>query len=474
MFKDIKEVQSFIKEKEVRFVDFKMIDLKGRWKHLSIPAENFKSSIMKDGIGFDGSNYGYADVKNSDMVFIPDLSTAVIDPFVEETTLTMMGDVYVIREPENIPFDQYPRNIARNAINYLKETGVGDEMIIGPEYEFHVFDSVSRKVSANESFYKIRSSESHWSASDEDSLGYHNRYNGGYHCDIPNDLTYDLRNEICRNLSLFGVEVKYHHHEVGGSGQLEIEVELGDMLKLADDTLAVKYVIRNTAAINGVSATLMPKPVYGEAGNGMHVHMIVRKNGKNVFYGNEYAGLSQTALYFIGGLLKHVRALCALTNPSTNSYKRLLPGFEAPVTIGYALANRSSVIRIPGYAKNSEKKRFELRSPDATCNPYLAYSAILMAGLDGVVNKIDPKDHNWGPFDFNLYDLSDEEKQHLEHLPKSLEEAIEALEQDHRFLTVNNVFPESLIKTWIATLKKDARHINNIPNPAEFDMYYDL
>ena len=309
MFKDIKEVQNFIKEKGVRFVDFKMIDLKGRWKHLSIPAENFKPSIMEEGIGFDGSNYGYADVKNSDMVFIPDLKTAVIDPFVEETTLTMMGDVYVIRDPENIPFDQYPRNIVRNAINYLKETGIGDEMIIGPEYEFHVFDSVSRKVSANESFYKLTSTESHWSASDSDSLGYHNRYNGGYHCDIPNDLTYDLRNEICRNLDLFGVKVKYHHHEVGGSGQLEIEVELDDMLKLADDTLAVKYVIRNTAAINGVTATLMPKPVYGEAGNGMHVHMLIKKNGENVFYGNEYAGLSQTALYFIGGLLKHVRAL---------------------------------------------------------------------------------------------------------------------------------------------------------------------
>ena len=474
MFKDIKEVQNFIKEKGVRFVDFKMIDLKGRWKHLSIPAENFKPSIMEEGIGFDGSNYGYADVKNSDMVFIPDLKTAVIDPFVEETTLTMMGDVYVIRDPENIPFDQYPRNIVRNAINYLKETGIGDEMIIGPEYEFHVFDSVSRKVSASESFYKLTSTESHWSASDSDSLGYHNRYNGGYHCDIPNDLTYDLRNEICRNLDLFGVKVKYHHHEVGGSGQLEIEVSLGEMLKLADDTMSAKYVIRNTAAINGVTATLMPKPIYGEAGNGMHVHMLIKKNGENVFYGNEYAGLSQTALYFIGGLLKHVRALCALTNPSTNSYKRLLPGFEAPVTIGYALANRSSVIRIPGYAKNSDKKRFELRSPDATCNPYLAYSAILMAGLDGVVNKIDPKDHNWGPFDFNLYDLSEEEKKHLEHLPKSLDEAIEALEQDHDFLMVNNVFPEALLKAWIAALKKDARHVNNIPHPAEFDLYYDL
>ena len=474
MFNNIKEVQDFIKKKEVKYIDFKMIDLKGRWKHLSIPAENFKDSIMTEGIGFDGSNYGYADVKNSDMVFVPDLSTAVIDPFVEETTLTMMGDVYVIREPHNIPFDQYPRNIARSALNYLKESGVGDEMIIGPEYEFHVFDSISRKVGSHESFYKINSGESYQSAGDEYSLGFHNRYNGGYHCDIPNDETYNLRNEICRNLKLFGVDVKYHHHEVGGSGQLEIEVELGDMMKLADDTLTAKYVIRNTAVINGYTATLMPKPIYGEAGNGMHVHMLIRKDGTNVFYGDEYAGLSQTALYFIGGLLKHVRALCAFTNPSTNSYKRLLPGFEAPVTVGYALANRSSVIRIPGYAKNSDKKRFELRSPDATCNPYLAYSAILMAGLDGVVNKIDPKDHNWGPFDFNLYDLSDEEKKHLEHLPKTLDEALDELEKDNEFLKVNGVFPESLINNWIATLRKEARKVRNIPNPVEFDLYYDL
>lgn len=474
MFKDIKEVQNFIKEKGVRFVDFKMIDLKGRWKHLSIPAENFKPSIMEEGIGFDGSNYGYADVKNSDMVFIPDLKTAVIDPFVEETTLTMMGDVYVIRDPENIPFDQYPRNIVRNAINYLKETGIGDEMIIGPEYEFHVFDSVSRKVSASESFYRLTSTESHWAASDGDSLGYHNRYNGGYHCDIPNDLTYNLRNEICRNLDLFGVKVKYHHHEVGGSGQLEIEVELDDMLKLADDTLAVKYVIRNTAAINGVTATLMPKPIYGEAGNGMHVHMLIKKNGENVFYGNEYAGLSQTALYFIGGLLKHVRALCALTNPSTNSYKRLLPGFEAPVTIGYALANRSSVIRIPGYAKNSDKKRFELRSPDATCNPYLAYSAILMAGLDGVVNKIDPKDHNWGPFDFNLYNLSDEEKSRIQSLPSSLPEALEALRNDHEYLLQGGVFSERLLKIWINRKSREYEEIEKIPHPAEIARFIDL
>ena len=474
MINNIKEAKKFIQDNYIHFIDFKMIDLKGRWKHLSIPASRFNEATMRDGIGFDGSNYGYADVKKSDMVFIPDLSTAVIDPFVEEKTLTMLGDVYVIREPENTPFTQYPRNIAKAALNYLKETEIGDEMIIGPEYEFHVFDSVSHRTTPSEVSYRLESTESYWSSGNPDSLGFHNRYNDGYHAVMPNDITHNLRNEICRNLELFGVQVKYHHHEVGGSGQLEIEVELGDMLKLADDTIATKYIIRNTAVLNGVTATLMPKPIYGEAGNGMHVHMLIKKNGKNVFYGNEYGGLSQTALYFIGGLLKHVKALCAFTNPSTNSYKRLLPGFEAPVTIGYALANRSSVIRIPSYAKNPENKRFELRSPDATCNPYLAYSAILMAGLDGVINKIDPKDYNWGPFDFNLFELSDEEKARLDHLPKTLDEALDELEKDHEFLTAGNVFPEELISTWIKTLRKDAASVNNIPHPAEFDLYYDL
>lgn len=474
MFNSIKEVQKFIKEQNIAFVDFKMIDLKGRWKHLSIPASRLTESTLVEGIGFDGSNYGYADVKNSDMVFIPDIKSAVIDPFIEEKTLTMLGDVYVIREKDNIAFGHYPRNVAKAALDYLKETGIGDEMIIGPEYEFHVFDSASYKVSADEVSSKLTSSESYWSSNDELSDGFHNRYNGGYHCDLPNDLTYNLRNEICRNLELFGVNVKYHHHEVGGSGQLEIEVELGDMLKLADDTLAAKYVIRNTAVINGFTATLMPKPIYGEAGNGMHIHMLIKKDGNNIFYGDKYAGLSQDALYFIGGLLKHVRALCAFTNPSTNSYKRLLPGFEAPVTVGYAMANRSSVIRIPGYAKNKDKKRFELRSPDATCNPYFACSAILMAGIDGIVNKIDPADHNWGPFDFNLYELTAEEKAKLDHLPTSLPEAIAELKKDHDFLTVNNVFPEELIDAWIRMLEKDAGYVNNIPHPAEFELYYDL
>lgn len=477
MFQNVEQVQKFIKEQGIQFVDFKMTDLRGRWRHLSIPAERFTEDTLVSGIGFDGSNYGYAMVENSDMVFIPDITTAVVDPFVEVPTLSMIGDVMVIDHPANRPFNQYPRNVAKRAVAYMQELGVADEMIIGPEYEFHIFDGVSCCEKANEIGYKLHSRESVWSSScpPEQNNGFHTLPHAGYHADQPNDLTFNLRNKMCLEMAKWGVDVKYHHHEVGGSGQMEIEVELGEMTRLADATMAAKYVIRNTAAADGMTATLMPKPIFGEAGNGMHVHMLLRKDGQPVFYdADNYAQLSRTAMYFIGGLLTHVRSLCALTNPSTNSYKRLIPGFEAPVTIGYAMANRSAVIRIPAYVKSPDKKRFELRNPDATCNPYYAYAAILMAGLDGIRNKIDPAEHNWGPFDFNLFDLSEEERASLGHLPASLDEALDALEQDHEYLTAGGVFPESLIKNWIKTIRADSSEISRIPHPAEFVRYYDL
>jgi len=475
MFKSAKEVREFIEENGIRYVDFKMTDLHGRWKHLTIPAERFDEDTLISGIGFDGSNYGYAAVENSDMVFIPDISTALVDPFVEAPTLTMIGDVMIIKNPENIPFPQYPRNVAKRSVEYMKELGIADEMIIGPEYEFHVFDGMEYSVKPDNMGVRLIDEESVWSADLPGSNGFHTRPHAGYHADKPLDLTFDLRNEMCEELKRWGVDVKYHHHEVGGSGQLEIEVELGEMTKLADGTMAAKYVIRNTAVRSGMTATLMPKPVYGEAGNGMHVHMLLKKDGKPVFYDeNSYAQLSQTAMYFIGGLLTHVRSLCAITNPSTNSYKRLIPGFEAPVTIGFATANRSAVVRIPAYVKSPDKKRFELRNPDAMCNPYYAYAAILMAGLDGVKNRIDPKDHNWGPFDFNLFDLPEEERAKLGKLPASLDEALDALEADHDYLTAGGVFPQELLDTWVKTIRAESRRINSIPNPAEFELYYDL
>ncbi len=473
MFQNIKEVMKFIQDEKVEYVDFKLIDIKGGFKHLCIPAERLNEKTMVDGIGFDGSNYGYAAVENSDMVFVPDVSTAVIDPFVARKTLTMFGDVRVITHPENKDYDEYPRNVTKHALTYMKELGIADEMIIGPEYEFTVLNNVAYQVSPNEMNYSLSSAESVWSSNNFDSHGYHIGARDGYHADLPLDSTYDLRNDICSYMKDFGIDVKYHHHEVGGSGQLEVEVELNDMDKLADDTMLAKYIIRNTALQHNMTATLMPKPIYKEAGNGMHVHMLLKKDGKNVFYAdNTYGQLSETAMYFIGGLLTHIKSLCAFTNPSTNSYKRLVPGFEAPVTVGYAMANRSAVIRIPAYVKTEDKKRFELRNPDATCNPYFAYSAILMAGLDGVVNKIDPNKQNWGPFDFNLYDLSDEEKAKLDHLPTTLEESLKALEEDHEYLTKGNVFPENLIQTWLKVIREEAKELSQIPTPAEFAKYY--
>ena len=476
MAKTLADIKALIEEEGIEFVDFKLTDISGRWRHLSIPAKRLTESTMEHGIGFDGSNYGYAPVENSDMVFVPVLDSAVIDRYTDVPTLSMIGDVRVIDLPENRPFDQYPRNVAIRALDYMKELGIADEMKIGPEYEFYIFDTVGYEVSGGTVSSKIYTRQAPWVTEyDENNNGYQVRHGAGYHTSLPLDIHNSLRSRMCLAMEEWGIEVKYHHHEVGGCGQMEIEVELGDMLKLADDTMSAKYVIKNEAMEEGCTATFMPKPLAGEAGNGMHVHMLLFKDGKPVFYDpKNYAQLSDEALWFIGGLLTHAGALCAITNPSTNSYKRLVPGFEAPVTIGYAMANRSAVVRIPSYAKTPDTKRFELRNPDATCNPYYAYAAILMAGLDGIQKKIDPHAAGWGPYDFNLYDLSEEEKAKISGLPKTLGEAIEALEKDHDFLTVGGVFPERLLKQLIDMEKKDLDKISQIPHPEEFAMYYDL
>lgn len=474
--KTLQDVLNLCEENGVRIVDFKMTDLDGRWRHLSIPVERLNEDTMKYGIGFDGSNYGYAAVENSDMVFVPDLDSAVIDRFAAIPTLSMIGDVMVIARPENHPFDQYPRNVAKRACEYMRETGVADEMIIGPEYEFYIFDSVQFDTRPQSTGFKIEACQAEWSSgSEENNNGYIVGTHAGYHTALPMDINNDLRSKMSLLLEDWGVKVKYHHAEVGGCGQMEIEVELGEMTRLADSTMTAKYIIKNVAAEEGCTATLMPKPVAGAPGSGMHVHMLLMKDGEPVFYDeNNYAQLSQTAMYFIGGLLTHAASLCAITNPSTNSYKRLIPGFEAPVTIGYAMANRSAVIRIPAYAKSPKNKRFELRNPDATCNPYYAYAAILMAGLDGIEKKIDPHANGWGPFDCNLFDLPEEEKAKLGGLPTSLEEALNALEADHDYLTKGGVFPEKLIEIWIKKHRAESEKITRLPHPAEFAMYYDL
>lgn len=477
MFKTYEEVMQFCREKSIEMIDFKIIDLPGRWRHLSIPVNRFKPDTLVSGIGFDGSNYGFAPVENSDMVFIPDITTAVFEPFTRVATLSMIGDVFVIAQPENYHFEQDPRTIARQAEAYMKKSGIADQVKLGPEYEFHVFDHVSYDITPQKTGYLIDARQAVWNSGNHDhpNQGYKIPVKSGYHITPPQDILYDLRSRMCLLLEENNIPVKYHHHEVGGPGQIEIEVEFGGLLEMADKTMLAKYLIKNLAFQEGKTATFMPKPLFGEAGNGMHVHIHMFKNGQPIFYDkNGYSELSQTALYFIGGLLKHAPAVLAFTNPSTNSYKRLVPGYEAPVSICFATANRSAVIRIPAYAKGPEARRFEFRSSDAACNPYLAFAAILMAGLDGVKNNIDPVAEGFGPYDVNLYHLPQEKQAQIKSLPRSLEEALDALEQDQEFLLQDQVFPQRLIDLWIKNKRREVQRVSEIPHPLEFELYYDL
>ncbi len=474
MGKTVKDILKIIADNDIKMVDFKMVDINGQFRHVTIPAKNFSEKTMKNGIGFDASNYGYAVVEKSDMVFIPDPDTAVIDPFCEIPTLSMTGNAMIIDNPENRPLAQYPRNIVVAAEEYLKKTGIADTMLILPEFEFYLFNNVGWEVKPDSVSMNLDAVQAHWNSGVE-GLGNVVAKQKNYHIAKPFDVSYEARSEMCMLIDEAGIALNYHHPEVGAGGQFEIEPELGEMSKMADATMMIKYIIHNTAIKHGMSATFMPKPVMGEAGNGMHVHMLLLKDGEPVFSDdNGYSNLSREAHYFMGGLLKHISSLCAITNPSTNSFKRLVPGFEAPVTVGYATSNRSAVIRIPAYAKEPKLRRFELRNPDATCNPYFCYAAILMAGIDGIINKIDPHENGWGPYDVNLYHLPEEEKAKLRHLPTSLDEALDALEADHDYLTAGGVFPEELIANLIATKRKEVRELAAIPHPAEFDKYYNL
>ncbi len=474
MDKNIKQIMDMIRDNGIQMVDFKMVDLNGQFRHVTIPAKNFNESVMVNGIGFDASNYGYAVVEKSDMVFIPDPSTASIDPFCQIPTLSMTGNAMIIDSPENRPLAQYPRNIVLAAEAYMKDCGVADTMMILPEFEFYLFDNVGWQVKPNGVGYTLDAMQAHWN-SDVEGSGCIVPKQKNYHIAKPFDVAYEARSEMCLLMEEAGIAINYHHPEVGAGGQFEIEPQLGQMSKMADATMTIKYIIHNVAKKYGMSATFMPKPIVGEAGSGMHVHMLLLKDGEPVFSDdNGYAHLSKEAHWFMGGLLKHIASLCAITNPSTNSFKRLVPGFEAPVTVGYATSNRSAVIRIPAYAKAPNLRRFELRNPDATCNPYFCYAAILMAGLDGIKNKIDPHEMGWGPYDFNLFHLSDEEKAKLQGLPTSLEAALDALENDHDYLTAGGVFPEQLLKTLIANKREECRQMSTIPHPAEFEKYYNL
>ena len=474
MNEQVQKILDLIKEKGIKMIDFKMVDINGQYRHVTIPATHFSEKTLTEGIGFDASNYGYAVVEKSDMVFIPDPATAVIDPFCEIPTLSMSGNAMIIASPENRPLAQYPRNIVLAAEQYMKDSGIADTMLILPEFEFYLFDNVGWEVSPNFSGYTVDAKQSYWNSMDE-GLGNIVPKQKAYHIAKPFDTSYECRSEMCLLMEEAGISVKYHHPEVAASGQFEIEPHLGEMSKMADATMMIKYIIKNTAKKYGKSATLMPKPIFGEAGSGMHVHMLLLKDGEPVFSDdNGYSHLSKTAHYFIGGLLKHIASLCAITNPSTNSFKRLVPGFEAPVTVGYATSNRSAVIRIPAYAKTPKERRFELRNPDATCNPYFCYAALLMAGLDGIKNEIDPHENGWGPYDMNLYHLPEEEKKKLKGLPTSLDEALNALEADHDYLTAGGVFPEELITNFIKGKRAELAELAKIPTPAEFEKYYNL
>ena len=474
MAKTVRDVMKMIRDLDIQMVDFKMVDINGQFRHVTIPAKNFNEEIMENGVGFDASNYGYAVVEKSDMVFIPDPDTAAVDPFCQVPTLSMTGNAMIIDHPQNRPLAQYPRNIVLAAEKYMQDSGIADTMLILPEFEFYLFNQVGWEVQPYSIGMNLDYDNAYWNSGIQ-GQGVVVPKQKNYHIAKPFDPTYECRSEMCLLMEEAGIPIKYHHPEVSASGQFEIEPKLGKMSTMADASMMIKYIIRNTALKHGMSATLMPKPVYGEAGNGMHVHMLLLKDGEPVFSDdNGYSHLSETAHYFMGGLLKHIASLCALTNPSTNSFKRLVPGFEAPVTVGYATSNRSAVIRIPAYAKTPKERRFELRNPDATCNPYFCYAALLMAGLDGVKNKIDPHAEGWGPYDMNLYNLPEEEKKKLKGLPTSLDEALDALEADHDYLTAGGVFPEELLRNFIKAKRAECAEMAKIPHPAEFEKYYNL
>jgi len=474
MVQNAQELMALIQEKGIQMIDFKIVDINGQFRHVTIPAKQFSEETLVNGIGFDASNYGYAVVEKSDMVFIPDVTTAMVDPFCQIPTLSISGNAMIIDYPENRPLAQYPRNIVQAAEQYMKDSGIADTMLILPEFEFHMFDQVNWSVRPDSIGVQLDTDHAYWN-SDVQGKGCIVPHQKHYHIAKPFDDAYECRSEMCLLMEEAGIAINYHHPEVGAAGQFEIEPQLGVMSKMADATMTIKYIIHNTALKYGKAATLMPKPVYGEAGNGMHVHMLLLKDGRPVFSDdNGYSHLSKEAHWFMGGLLKHISSLCAIANPSTNSFKRLVPGFEAPVTVGYATSNRSAVIRIPAYAKKPELRRFELRNPDATCNPYFCYAAILMAGLDGIKNRIDPHENGWGPYDCNLFDLPEEEKAKLTALPTSLDLALDALEADHAYLTEGGVFPEELIKNFIARKRRECAELSRIPHPAEFDRYFNL
>jgi len=467
-----KEVMAFAKEHNAQSVDFKFMDFIGTWQHFTIPISAFDEDVFEEGLGFDGSSIrGWKSIHESDMILIPDPSTAVIDPFMETPTLSLICNVFdpITRQP----YERDPRNIATKAEEYLKSTGIADVAYFGPEAEFFVFDDVRFDLGSNHSFHFVDSIEGIWNSGreEEPNLGYKVRHKEGYFPVPPTDSQQELREEMVRKMEAVGIQVERQHHEVATAGQAEIDFKFDSLLRCADKLMWFKYIVKNVALSFGKTATFMPKPLYGDNGSGMHTHISLWKKGKPLFAGDEYGGLSKLALYFIGGILKHARALCAITNPTTNSYRRLVPGFEAPVNLAYSSRNRSAAIRIPMYSPSPKAKRIEFRTPDPSCNGYLAFAAMLMAGLDGIENKIDPGQ----PLDKDIYSLSPEELKNVPSAPGSLQEALKALEEDHDFLLKGGVFTEDVIEAWISyKIEREFNPVNLRPTPMEFFLYYDI
>ncbi len=482
-----KDVIVFAREKGLQILDVKFVDLPGTWQHFSMPITELTEDLFEDGVGFDGSSIrGFQTIDESDMLLIPDPTTACVDPATSIPTLSIICNVFdpVTREP----YTRDPRHIAKKAEAYLKATGIADVSYWGPEAEFFIFDSVHYDQNPYSCYYFVDSEEGIWNSgfplggqgflgnsggnSIRKNLGHRPRWKEGYFPVAPADTLQDIRSEIILKLIEVGVDVEVHHHEVATAGQGEIDMRYTTLTRMADNLMMYKYIIKNVARAHGKTATFMPKPLFGDNGSGMHTHQSLWKNGKNLFYAPEgYALISQLAKWYIGGLLKHSPALLALVAPTTNSYRRLVPGFEAPVNLIYSQRNRSAGVRIPMYSTSPKSKRVEYRMPDPSCNPYLAFAALLMAGLDGIQNKIDPGE----PLDKDLYDLEPEEAAKVKQVPGSLTEALDALESDHEFLLKGDVFTEDVIRTWI--LYKRTRELDPVrlrPHPYEFFLYYDV
>ncbi len=466
------EAIDFAHKYGAKMVDLKFTDLLGTWQHLTIPIGQLKTAVFEEGLGFDGSSIrGWRSINDSDMVILPDSKTARMDPFTEIPTVSFICDVTL---PEtNVPYDRDPRQIAKKALAYLASTGIADQAYFGPEAEFFIFDDIRYQQDANLGFYQVDSVEGQWnSGRDEGSnLGYKPRQKEGYFPAMPTDTLHDIRTEICMKLEDCGIPVERHHHEVASAGQGEINYKFDELVQAADDLQWFKYIVKNTSKAHGKTATFMPKPIFEDNGSGMHVHMSLWKDGKPLFAGNEYAGLSEMALYFVGGILKHAPSLCAFTNPTTNSYKRLVPGFEAPVKLAYSFKNRSAAIRIPNSGDSPKAKRIEFRTPDATANPYLAFAALIMAGIDGIQNKIHPGE----PLDKNIYGLPPEEAAKVPSVPASLNEALDTLQNDHDFLLRGEVFNEDFISNWVDyKMDREILPMQQRPVPYEFFLYYDM